>query len=113
MAAASSAASSSSSSGEKNKKKVPESFLHQLSILRALVKGQATGQPSIDIDAIASLSTIKDDKETLRYLYILEGQKLVTPVPPGDFTSRNWQITPEGVRALKTAERSQLPEVVG
>ena len=98
----------SNAAGDKSKKKIPESFLHQIAVLRVLVKGQANGAMSMDIDSIAESSGMSDDKETLRYLYILEGQKLVAPFPGGDFTSRNWQITPEGVRALKTAERSQM-----
>ena len=93
---------------DKSKKKIPESFLHQIAVLRALVRGQANGAVSMDIDLIAESSKLVDDKETLRYLYILEGQKLVSPFPGGDFTSRNWQITVEGARALKTAERSEM-----
>lgn len=98
----------SNAASNKGKKAIPESFLHQISVLRALLKGQAGGALSMDIDAIAEASGMADDKETLRYLYILEGQKLVSPFPGGDFTSRNWQITPEGARALKTAERSDM-----
>ena len=98
----------SNSATDKSKKKIPESFMHQIAVLRALLKGQANGAQSMDIDLIADASGLSDDKETLRYLYILEGQKLVSPFPGGDFTSRNWQITPEGARALKTAERSEM-----
>ncbi|MFM1847710.1 MAG: hypothetical protein RL417_1184, partial [Pseudomonadota bacterium] len=36
------------------------------------------------------------------------GQKLVTPLPPGDFTSKTWQITKDGLRALSTIARSAM-----
>lgn len=42
-----------------------------------------------------------DEKEVQRSLYILEGHKFVTPFPEGDFTSKTWQITETGMRALK------------
>jgi hypothetical protein len=46
-------------------------------------------------------STGSDEKEVQRSLYVLEGHKLVTPIPEGDFTSKTWQITETGVEALK------------
>lgn len=56
----------------------------------------------IDVTTIFSVAElaegtpIKDKDEALRSLYILEGQKLVTPFPPGDFTSNNWCLTEMG-----------------
>jgi hypothetical protein len=47
------------------------------------------------------LSGLADEKETQRFLFILEGQKLVTPFPEGDFTSKIWQITNQGMQTLK------------
>ena len=34
--------------------------------------------------------------EVLRALYIMEGQKMVTPFPIGDFTSSHWCLTDGG-----------------
>jgi hypothetical protein len=53
-----------------------------------------------NIDFIASYTGIDDEKEVQRYLYILEGAKLVRPLPEGDLTSRHWQITEQGVKTL-------------
>ena len=47
------------------------------------------------------MSGIRDEKETQRFLFILEGQKLVSPFPEGDFTSKIWQITSHGVQTLR------------
>ena len=60
------------------------------------------------INEIATQSGLNDERETQRCLYILEGQKLVTPLPPGDFTSKTWQITKDGLRALNTISRSAI-----
>lgn len=59
-------------------------------------------QSHMDITTIAQLSGLKDEKETQRYLYILEGHKLVAPHPLGDFTSKFWSITKDGVQAVKS-----------
>ena len=59
------------------------------------------------LSEILERSGIDDEKEVQRYLYILEGQKLVTPMPEGDFTSKNWQITRDGVRILKLIASSK------
>lgn len=55
----------------------------------------------LDVEDIGSRLNIEDEKETWRLLYILEGQKLVAPVPTGDLTSRRWMITDSGVKAVK------------
>ena len=54
------------------------------------------------INEISELSGVNDEKEVQRYLFILEGQKLVAPYPAGDFTSRTWHITKRGMKAMKT-----------
>lgn len=62
----------------------------------------AVAEPKrLQISEIAELSGLRDEKETQRYLFILEGQKLVSPFPDGDFTSKVWQITNQGVQTLK------------
>ena len=59
------------------------------------------------IPEIAELSGIKDERETQRNLYILEGHKLVTPLPPGDLTSKNWQITITGLKTVQQLVQSR------
>ena len=44
---------------------------------------------------------LKDLHEVQRYLYILEGQQMVSPVPTGDLTSNQWTITVRGHNALE------------
>lgn len=61
-----------------------------------------------EISEIAQMSGIKDERETQRYLYILEGQKLVSPFPPKDFTSTRWHITKEGLHAVKLISKPKL-----
>jgi hypothetical protein len=48
-----------------------------------------------------------DEKEVQRSLYILEGHKYVSPMPPGDFTSKTWHITEFGLSAIKNLGSSQ------
>ena len=43
---------------------------------------------------------IKDNDEVLRALYTLEGRSLVSPEPPGSFTSNVWKITEIGIKAF-------------
>jgi hypothetical protein len=61
-----------------------------------------------EISEITELCGFIDEREVQRYLLILEGQKLVTPLPEGDFTSNRWQITTDGVRTLRTIEESSI-----
>lgn len=84
-------------------KKLSDTYKHQINILKALTvaKGQTETRP-IQIDEIAQSSGLKDERETQRFLYILEGQKLVAPHPAGDFTSRHWVITQDGIKALRS-----------
>ena len=60
----------------------------------------------LQINEIAELSGLRDEKETQRFLFILEGQKLVSPFPVGDFTSKVWQITTQGIQTLKHISNS-------
>lgn len=86
------------------KKRLSPSSVSQIQILTALAPSQsvASFEPRrLQINEIAELSGLRDEKETQRFLFILEGQKLVTPFPEGDFTSRTWQITNQGVQTLK------------
>jgi len=92
------------------KKRLSPSSMSQIQILNALVSNaSATPEPRrLQINEIAELSGLRDEKETQRFLFILEGQKLVTPLPPGDFTSKTWQITKDGIRALNMISRSAM-----
>jgi len=94
----------------KRVKVLSDSSVQQINILKVLSRQSATtasgGQ--YHINEIASRSGLNDERETQRCLYILEGQKLVTPLPPGDFTSKTWQITQDGLRALSTIARSTM-----
>ena len=93
----------------KPRKTVSDSYLHQISILSIMPYDVSSLSPRhILINEIAEKSGLKDEKEVLRYLYILEGQKLVSPEPVGDFTSKVWHITKDGVRALKVIDQSAM-----
>ena len=87
-------------------RRMSSSHLHQINVLKVLsTDHQDCGPRHYHIHEIADLSGLKDEKETQRYLFILEGQKLVSPIPKGDFTSRVWQITQEGVYAMNSYTR--------
>ena len=88
-----------------------DSYVNQLHVLRAMAKdGAAKEMPNqpkpFQITEIAHNSGVKDEKETQRYLFILEGQKLVSPYPAGDFTSRTWSITKHGMKAIKMIQQT-------
>ena len=92
-----------STQGGKKKRLSPAS-VSQIQILNALAPASPIGpiEPRrLQINEIAELSGLRDEKETQRFLFILEGQKLVSPFPEGDFTSKTWQITNQGVQTLK------------
>lgn len=91
---------------KKTLRNLSPAYLSQIHILRSLCVCSSSGGTSkprlLEIGEIAELSGLVDEKEALRYLYILEGNKLVTPYPSGDFTSKTWHATAEGVRLWKT-----------
>jgi DNA-binding IclR family transcriptional regulator len=92
-----------STSSTKNKRLSPSS-ISQIQILNALANGATGGSNEprrLEITEIAERSGLRDEKETQRFLFILEGQKLVSPFPEGDFTSKIWQITSQGVQTLR------------
>ncbi len=80
-----------------------DSDIAQLQVLKALYEANPSGNAGkcLDVDDIAVKSGVTDDKEALRCLYILEGQRLVSPTPAGDLTSREWHITLLGIRAVQ------------
>ena len=71
-------------------------FLHKSSIKNYGKNTKLDITSFFSVQEIAKGSLIENKDETLRSLYILEGQKLVTPFPPGDFTSNNWCLTEIG-----------------
>lgn len=105
-------------------RRLSDSHSHQINVLKTLsgsslirrseaaiiaVRGAVAEPPRhFDINEIAEMSGLKDEKEVQRYLFILEGQKLVAPFPEGDFTSKTWHITKNGVKALKTIQTSTI-----
>ena len=94
-------------SNAKTKKPIiSDAFVHQINILKALsVQRNTSSEPrAVQIEEISELSGVCDDKEIQRYLFILEGQKLVSPQPEGDFTSKMWIITRDGLRVVKRAQ---------
>lgn len=88
-------------------KNLSDSYLGQINILKALCRQDLPAERprQFDISTIAELSGVNDEKEIQRYLYILEGRKWVAPHPPGDFTSKFWHITEDGLRAVQVIER--------
>lgn len=92
----------------KPKKKISETYVHQINVLRTLTCNTiVNAEPKqYQLTEIAELSGLKDERETQRYLFILEGQKLVSPFPAGDFTSKTWHITKHGVKTLKSITKS-------
>jgi len=92
----------------KPQKIISPSHLNQILVLKSMNAKEpgSADLKTFQLDEIAELSGLKDEKETQRYLFILEGQKLVTPQPEGDFTSKSWIITRNGVKALKTIEKA-------
>jgi hypothetical protein len=92
------------SSSSSKKKRLSPSSVSQIQILNALANGTTGGASEarrLEINEIAERSGLRDEKETQRFLFILEGQKLVSPFPEGDFTSKIWQITTQGVQTLR------------
>jgi hypothetical protein len=97
------------SSDTAKKKRLSPASMSQIHILNALSPVGTPGSTEprrLQIEEIASLSGIRDEKETQRFLFILEGQKLVSPFPEGDFTSKVWQITSQGVQTLRQISAS-------
>jgi hypothetical protein len=83
-----------------------DAFVHQINILKALSNQRTpSSEPRpVQMEEISDLSGVHDEKEIQRYLFILEGQKLVSPQPEGDFTSKLWVITRDGLKVVKRAQ---------
>ena len=87
---------------------VADSHVHQINVLKVMSNGAALdagNAKEFQLNDISARCGLKDEKETQRYLYILEGQKLVTPLPEGDFTSRTWRLTRHGVKAVRMIQK--------
>ncbi|MCB0317167.1 MAG: hypothetical protein KDD56_00315 [Bdellovibrionales bacterium] len=98
----------SNSDSEKKGKSLSDSHKNQLAVLKTLsarVESSKDNTKHYDIHEIAQMSGLKDEKEVQRYLYILEGQKLVSPHPEGDFTSKYWQITADGITVIDNSNK--------
>ncbi len=98
---------SSGQSHLRTSRTLSEAHRRQIEILQAMAEHITTQGQSrqFEINELCVLSTVKDEKELTRYLLILEGQKLVSPYPEGDFTSSRWIITKEGMKAVRMFTR--------
>jgi hypothetical protein len=99
----------SSSSDKQSTAKLTDVAVHsQISVLRRMSEGGvSTESPrQYQIREISTLAEIPDEKETQRILYILEGHKYVAPTPPGDFTSKVWHITKDGLEAVRMLKKN-------
>ncbi|RME57286.1 MAG: hypothetical protein D6780_08705 [Candidatus Dadabacteria bacterium] len=87
-------------------KKIDKSHLNQLKVLKAMFIASAPDfeNSPVDISHIASLSGVNDEDDVQRCLFILEGQRLVCPYPKGNFTSKQWLLTKEGVKVVQLAK---------
>lgn len=70
-----------------------------IAVLKSMADGSAQSKYLL-INEIIERSGL-DERDVQRSLYILEGQKLVCPLPEGDFTSKHWQLTTDGTKILK------------
>lgn len=96
--------SSGSDSNSKNAAKIlTPAQLQQIAVLRSLdpKTKDANGSKVMSIPEITQAAGLPDEKDTQRFLFILEGNKLVSPFPAGDFTSKSWQITGDGREMLR------------
>jgi len=99
----------SDSSSIRTSRTLTDAHRKQIEILQIMADHISQSQPKhFEINELSDLTTFKDEKEVLRYLLILEGQKLVSPHPHGDFTSSQWLITKEGARAVRTFTGSAI-----
>ncbi len=95
--------SSSDNASSSSSARLPQAYQNQLNVLKILRRPNST---PMDLNDITVQTGHADEREAQRVLYILEGHRLVTPLPPGDLTSRSWKITPEGLQALHKFEHS-------
>ncbi len=90
-------------------KKINASAKSQLDLLEAMTSplelganlSQLPKEEGFEISDLVALSGLQDAHEVQRFLFILEGQRMVQPVPDGDLTSSVWTITDLGVEALR------------
>ncbi len=82
---------------------------NELAVLRVLATRKHEGPDKIviEISEINLLTGIKSNEETQRALYILEGKNFAEPVPAADLTSKKWQVTDLGLRALSLIENEK------
>lgn len=97
----------------KQKRPMSDAHLHQISVLRAMWYRDTTNSSRPEckpllITEIILRSGLSDEKDVQRALYILEGQKLVSPHPEGDFTSKTWLLTSDGLKALHLISQESL-----
>ena len=102
---------SDNSQNSKYPRHLSDSHTNQIEVLKCMTLGTTESDVKcLDINEIAERSGLKDEKEVQRYLFILEGQKLVSPHPEGDFTSRVWQITKNGMQTVRKVARAEVQQ---
>lgn len=97
-----------SRTGNSRSREVNDSYLKQVNVLKILGTNQQGVVRQYRIEEIAELSGLNDEKECQRHLYILEGHKLVAPYPEGDFTSKTWRITQQGISIIRSLTRHAM-----
>jgi|GEM_PF-2457772 len=89
----------------------PGSKIHfQLKILKIMYDIQKTSTVlrQYPVQELAKHMETTEEGEIIRALYILEGQKFVSPYPSDDFTSTIWTITENGITAIDTSDFQDL-----
>jgi hypothetical protein len=98
---------SSNQSQYRTSRTLTDAHKRQIEILQVMAEHISSQgmHRQFEISELCNISTIKDEKEMTRYLLILEGQKLVSPYPEGNFTSSRWILTKEGSKAIRMFTR--------
>lgn len=81
-----------------------EAMTRRLELGRIELEGGVNNLPkdgNFEMSDLVALSGLQDVHEVQRFLFILEGQRMVQPVPEGDLTSSVWTITDLGLEALR------------
>lgn len=93
--------------GTDSKEKIlHDTYAKQINVLKSLSYDGVHEPREFHLSEIAEASGLQDEGEVQRCLFILEGQKLVAPCPPGDFTSKTWHITRDGLKTIKHIRNS-------
>lgn len=96
------------SNEENNEVNSEKRYKSIVSVLKQMCQKSFGNEPkTFQFHEIVS-KTGKNEHDVQRALFILEGHKFVSPLPAGDFTSKNWIVTEIGVKALRTLEETTV-----